>query len=134
MTQPPAGNSEYNTNNVIGSSLSNSPVIAGSHAKASVSVGVSEQDQGVTSAITELRQGLQEAREAIDRRDDETRERLDLALSRLSALEEEVHTGNSGNWPRVKKLMAGIRDALTGLTGLTTSADALWNALEKAIQ
>jgi hypothetical protein len=134
VTQPPAGNTENNTNTVIGSSVSNSSVIAGSHAKASVSVGVSEQDQEVTRAISELRQGLQDAKAAIDRGDDDTRETLDLALSRLSAIEEELQEKPRSNWPRVTKLMAGIRDALTGLTGLTTSVDALWNALEKVIR
>ena len=133
MNKHAAENTENNTNMVIGSSLSNSPVIAGSHAQASVAVGASEQDQELTSAIAELRQDLDEARAAIDRRDDETRESLELASSRLTALEEELHT-DKPKWERVTKLMTGIRDALKGLTSLTVSADALWNAIEKVIR
>ena len=61
-------------------------------------------------------------------------QRLELAESRLKALEEELHTAKPPDRGRIKKLMTGIRDLLTGLTGLTTSADALRDAVEKAIQ
>jgi hypothetical protein len=133
MSKHASGDTENNTNMVIGSSLSNSPVIAGPHAQASVSVNASQQDQELMNTIAELRQGLDEARAAIDRRDDETRESLELASSRLTALEEELHTDRP-KWERVTKLMTGIRDAVKGLTSLTVSADALWNAIEKVIR
>jgi hypothetical protein len=55
------------------------------------------------------------------------------ASSWLTALVEELHT-DKPKWERVTKLMTGIRDALKGLTSLTVSADALWNAIEKVIR
>jgi chromosome segregation ATPase len=133
MSQSAAGNIENNSNTLIGSTLSNSAVTAGSNAQ--VFVGVSEEDQEFTIAIAELREALQEAEAEIDRRDDETRERLELAESRLKALEEELQNAKpKRDWGRINKLMTGIRDALTGLTSLTISADGLWEAVEKIIR
>ena len=133
MGQSAAGNIENNSNAIIGSTLSNSAVTAGSHARASVSVG-GEEHRELAMAIAELRQALQEAQSEVDRRDDETRERLELAESRLKALEEEFRIAQTRDPSRIKKLMTGIRDVLTGLTSLTVSADSLWEAVEKAIR
>jgi hypothetical protein len=134
MSQNAAENIEHNSSTIIGSTLSNSPVTAGSHGQVSVSVGVNQEDQELAIAIAELREGLQEAQAEVDRRDDETRERLELAESRLKALEEEFRTDQTRDPSRIKKLMTGIRDVLTGLTSLTMNADALWEAVEKAIR
>ena len=134
MSQNAAENIEHNSSTIIGSTLSNSPVTAGSHGQVSVSVGVNQEDQELAIAIAELRQALQEAQSEVDRRDDETRERLELAESRLKALEEEFRIAQTRDPSRIKKLMTGIRDVLTGLTSLTVSADSLWEAVEKAIR
>ena len=134
MSQSAAGNIENNSNTIVGSTLSNSAVTAGSHAQASISVGVSQEYRELAVAIAGLRQGLQEAQAEIDRRDDETRERLELAESRLKALEEEFRSAKPRDPGRIKKLVTGIRDVLTGLTSLTISADALWEAVEKVIR
>jgi|SRR5688572_16066454 hypothetical protein len=134
MSQRASGNIENNSSTIVGSTLSNSPVTTGSNAQVSVSAGATQGNQELTIAIDELRQALLEAQAEVDRRDDETRERLELAESRLKALEEELHTAKPPDLGRIKKLMTGIRDLLTGLTGLTTSADALRDAVEKAIQ
>ena len=134
MSQNAAENIEHNSSTIVGSTLSNSPVTAGSHGQVSVSVGVNQEDQELAIAIAELRQALQKAQSEVDRRDDETRERLELAEGRLKALDEEFHTVKSRDPGRIKKLMTGIRDVLTGLTSLTISADALWAAVEKAIR
>jgi hypothetical protein len=134
MSQRASGNIENNSSTIVGSTLSNSPVTTGSNAQVSVSAGATQGNQELTIAIDELRQALLEAQAEVDRRDDETRERLELAESRLKALEKELHTAKPPDLGRIKKLMTGIRDLLTGLTGLTTSADALRDAVEKAIQ
>ena len=134
MSQNAAENIEHNSSTIIGSTLSNSPVTAGSHGQVSVSVGVNQEDQELALAIAELRQALQKAQSEVDRRDDETRERLELAESRLKALEEEFRIAKPPDPSRIKKLMTGIRDLLTGLTSLTVSADSLWEAVEKAIR
>ena len=134
MSQRASGNIENNSSTIVGSTLSNSPVTTGSNAQVSVSAGATQGNQELTIAIDELRQALLEAQAEVDRRDDETRERLELAESRLKALEEELHTAKPPDRGRIKKLMTGIRDLLTGLMGLTTSADALRDAVEKAIQ
>ena len=133
MSQNAAENIEHNSSTIIGSTLSNSPVTAGSHGQVSVSVGVNQEDLELALAIAELRQALQKDQSEVDRRDDETRERLELAESRLKALEEELRIAQTRDPSRIKKLMTGIRDVLTGLTSLTVSADSLWEAVEKAI-
>jgi chromosome segregation ATPase len=136
MSQSASGSIENNSNTIVGSTLSNSAVTAGSHARASVSVSGGQEDPELTSAIAELHHALQEARASVDRRDDETRERLELAESRLKALEEELQNTQRKpeGWARVKKLMIGVRDALAGFTSLTTSVDGLWQAVEKVIR
>jgi hypothetical protein len=124
---------ESNTSTVIGSTLSSSPVIAGSNAQ--VSVGATQENSELTIAIVQLREALDEVRAQVDRRDDETRERLDLAESRLTGIEDELQDPKREvSWARIKKLMTGIRDALNGLTGLTTSVDSLWQSVEKLAQ
>jgi hypothetical protein len=132
VTQHTSETTENNTITVNGSTLSNSPMTSGSHSHVTVSPAAGPEDQQVASAISELQQGLQQAQAAVDGRDDETREALQLAASRLTALEAELHTDKpKRDWSRVKKLMTGIRDALTGLTSLTVSVNALWDAVEK---
>jgi hypothetical protein len=128
-------NFESNTSTVVGSTLSSSPVIAGSNAKVSVSVSATEENQELTIAIAKLRKALEEVRAEAGRRDDETRERLDLAESRLAGMEDELQNPRPNiSWARIRKLMAGIREALNGLTSLTTSVDSLWQTVEKVIQ
>jgi hypothetical protein len=135
VNQHRAENIESNTSTVIGSALSSSPVIAGSNAQVSVSVGATQENQELTIAIAQLRKALDEVRAQGDRRDDETRERLDLAESRLTGIEDELQNPKRGiSWARIKKLMTGIGDALNGMTGLTTSVDSLWQAVEKVTQ
>ena len=135
MNQRRDENFESNSSTVIGSTLSSSPVIAGSHAQVSVSVGATQENQELLIAIAQFREALAEARAEVDRRDDETRERLDIAESRLTGIEDELQNPKPKiNWARIKKLMTGIRDALNGLTGLTTSVSSLWQAVEKVSQ
>ena len=126
---------ERNTNTFTGSTVNNSPVVAGSRAQVNVSVGAGTDDPQVTAAIAELRTALEETRAALDRQDDETREALTLAADRLSNLEEELRTPKAKrDWSRVTKLMSGIRDAVTGLTALTVSADALWDSIQQVVR
>jgi hypothetical protein len=135
VNQRRAENVESNTSAVIGSTLSSSPVIAGSNAQVSVSVGATQENTELMIAIAQFREALEEVRAQADRRDDETRERLDLAESRLTGIEDELQNSEREiSWARIKKLMTGIRDALNGLTGLTTSVDSLWQSVEKLAQ
>lgn len=135
MTSRSSDSTENNTITVNGSTLSGSPVTAGSSAHVSVSASGPPEDQQVSGAINELRQALREAQAATDRRDDETRERLDLAASRLQGLEDEMHSDKpTRDWARVKKLMGGLRDAVSGLTGLTVGVEALWDAITKVVR
>jgi hypothetical protein len=100
-----------------------------------VSVGAGSDDPQLTAAIAELRSGLEELRATLDRQDDETRETLTLAADRLDNLEEELRAPKAKrDWGRVTKLMAGIRDAVTGLTDLTVSADALWDSIQQVVR
>lgn len=126
---------ERNSNTFKGSTLSNSPIVAGSRAQVNVSVGAEGDDPQLTAAIAELRAGLAETHAALDRRDDETREALTLAADRLSNLEEELRAPKAKrDWGRVTKLMSGIREAVTGLTALTVSADALWESIQQVVR
>lgn len=112
------------------STMSGSAMAAGAHSSATVTP-VSAAEATALDAASALRQELQKVQEATDRRDDETRERLELAAGRLTALEEELKAERAKrDRGRLKKLATGIRDALTGLTSLTVSANALWDAVE----
>jgi hypothetical protein len=126
---------ERNSNTFKGSTVTNSPVVAGSRAQVNVSVGAGSDEPQVTAAIAELRAALEDTRAALDRRDDETREALTLAADRLSNLEEELRAPKAKrDWGRVTKLMSGIRDAVTGLTALTVSTDALWDSIQQVVR
>ena len=124
---------ERNRNSFEGSTIIGSPVVAGSHASVSVASGASVEDPDVASALAELRAALEETRRAAGQRDDETHEALAMAELRLIRLEEELSAPRSrSDWGRVTKLMTGVRESITGLTALTASADALWNAVQHA--
>jgi sirohydrochlorin ferrochelatase len=134
MTTSIDGDQERNSNHVEGSTLTGSPVVAGSRARVSVTVGHGDSDPDVTEAISGLRTALQETRNELDRRDDDTRETLALTADRLARLEEELAAPRAKrDWGRVTKLMTLIRDSVAGLTALTASADALWDAVQHAV-
>jgi hypothetical protein len=126
---------ERNTNIFHGSTVNNSSVVAGSGARVNVSDGAGGADPQLTAAIAELRSGLEEMRATLNRQDDETREALTLAADRLDNLEQELRAPKAKrDWGRVTKLMSGIRDAVTGLTDLTVSADALWDSIQQVVR
>lgn len=135
MTKEGRNAIERNTITVNNSHLTSSALVSGSRAQVSLSEGTDHPDHEANRAVIALRQELIDAQASMDRRDDELRERLDLAISRLGALEEEMHVAqDTRDWDRIKKLVTVLREGLAGLTSLTLGADALRDAIESIAQ
>lgn len=114
------------TGTSVRGNVSGTGIAIGAGASAQVSQVSTGADPTVAAALELLRRQLA----ALEVRDDETADQVALAATRLDRLEEAVAAaGQERDHGRVRKLFAGVVDALGGLTSVAGGVAALEAAL-----
>ncbi len=115
---PPTGTS-------VQGNVSGTGIAIGAGASAQVSQISTGADPAVAAAFELLRRQLA----ALEVEDDETADRVALAETRLSRLEEAAAAGTPDDPGRMRRLLAGVVEALGGLTSVAGGVAALQAAL-----
>jgi hypothetical protein len=105
--------------------VSGTGIAIGAGASAQVSQISTGADPAVAAAFELLRRQLA----ALEVEDDETADRVALAETRLSRLEEAATAGTPDDPGRMRRLLAGVVEALGGLTSVAGGVAALQAAL-----
>jgi hypothetical protein len=105
--------------------VSGTGIAIGAGASANVSQISTTGDPTVAAALELLRSQLA----SLDVHDDETADRVALAETRLDRLEEAASADGERDHGRMRKLLAGVVDALGGLTSVAGGVAALEAAL-----